>query len=429
MRWLDHMSLVSGPLPWSIALGALIAALWLLAHATRRAQLSTPVAIAGSVLALAGVSAWLDLPRVLHGTYPMSFLVWFALPLAAGVVTAMSARRLRVRGLAIGAVAVMLLGAFAADRVDAFYGYLPSVGDLLGAPLPGQVAVAPALVGAGVVTQVPTVGAVALPSLGVLAPLDIPDTVSHFSARTAWIWLPPVWFDRRHPVLPALELLSGTPGTTTDWLRGGQALVTLNDFARAHDGWGPVVVFADENGSLTSDTECVDTPSARADTYLTVDVVRELRARFGVSTAPRHWIVAGLSEGGTCAIVLALRHPRLYSGFGDYSGDPAPNLVAGHTLQTLFDGSVRAQEVADPRWNLTHHHYDGLHAAFVIGSKDDPRLIDAMRQLSALADRAGATASFNEISGSHTFYVWADALRLTLAWLLAPFAPRLASAT
>lgn len=423
----DHVSLVSGVLPWTLAVVAFGSAICTLLRAGRLAQAVLPLVFALACGVLVAASALLRLPQRVHGTFPPSFFVWFALPLTAAVVIATSARHLHARGVAIGAVGVVLLGAFALDRVDAFYGYYRTIGDLRGAPLPGQVAAAPTRPEAA--TRVAGLGRRTPPSVGTLAPLDVPADASHFAARTAWVWLPPIWFTAAHPALPALELLAGTPGTPTDWLRGGQALATLNGFARAHGGWGPVVVFADENGSLTGDTECLDTSGARAETYLTVDVVRELRRRFGVSSAPRHWIIAGSSEGGTCAIVLALRHPDLYAGFGDYSGDAKPNLVAGKSLWKLFDGSVLAQDAADPRWILTHHRFDGLRAGFVIGRQDDPRLLRATRELATLAARAGASTSFDELPGSHTFYVWSKALRVTLPWLLAPFAPAAAGST
>src|SRR5436305_1264600 len=79
---------------------------------------------------------------------------------------------------------------------------------------------------------------------------------SHFHARPAFVWLPPIWFSHPHPRLPALELVAGAPSFPGDWLRGAGALDTLNSYARTHHGWGPIAVVADQNGSFLGDTEC-----------------------------------------------------------------------------------------------------------------------------------------------------------------------------
>src|SRR3954469_13377515 len=80
--------------------------------------------------------------------------------------------------------------------------------------------------------------------------------------------------------LPVLMLISGTPGVPFDWLRGGGALALANAWAISHGGDAPIMVLPDANGSSWGDTECVDGPRGRAETYLTVDVPAFLRARF-----------------------------------------------------------------------------------------------------------------------------------------------------
>src|SRR5258708_2954178 len=103
---------------------------------------------------------------------------------------------------------------------------------------------------------------------GMVGRVVIAPTVSGFRARPAQVYLPPAWFARPRPRLPVVELLHGTPGMPEDWTRAGQADVTADRWAAGHRGVAPVIVMPDPNGGFMSDTECVDLPQARADTYL-----------------------------------------------------------------------------------------------------------------------------------------------------------------
>src|SRR5207248_9513626 len=75
------------------------------------------------------------------------------------------------------------------------------------------------------------------------------------------------------------------------------------------------------------DTECLNGPAGNAETYLAADVPAWAAAHPDV--APASWAVAGLSEGGYCAAHLALAHPRLFSAFGDFSGEVRPHFDFG----------------------------------------------------------------------------------------------------
>ncbi|GAC1489594.1 MAG: hypothetical protein NVS2B15_07440 [Pseudarthrobacter sp.] len=78
----------------------------------------------------------------------------------------------------------------------------------------------------------------------------------------------------------------------------------MDAFAAAHDGLAPVVVIADLNGSDSGNTMCMDAMTARADTYLSVDVPAWIRATLHVDPDPARWAVGGFSFGGTCALIL-----------------------------------------------------------------------------------------------------------------------------
>src|SRR6185503_810454 len=125
---------------------------------------------------------------------------------------------------------------------------------------------------------------------------------------------------RPRPRLPVLELLHGTPGTPEDWTRAARADVTADRWASTHGGRAPILLLVDENGSFTADTECSNGIAGRAETYLTVDVPSWAVSALDAARSRRAWGVGGNSEGGYCALTLALRHPHLYSLFLDFSG-------------------------------------------------------------------------------------------------------------
>ena len=68
-------------------------------------------------------------------------------------------------------------------------------------------------------------------------------------------------------------MIGGEFNTPADWLRTGGAVKMLDDFAAAHHGNAPVVVFVDPGGAFNNDTECVNGSRGNSADHLTKDVV------------------------------------------------------------------------------------------------------------------------------------------------------------
>jgi S-formylglutathione hydrolase FrmB len=236
------------------------------------------------------------------------------------------------------------------------------------------------------------------------------------------VYLPPA--QRTHPTraLPVLELLHGTPGLPSDWFERGDLLATANAFAAAHGGMAPVIVVPDINGARRADSECIRTTyGGDVETYLTRDVVAWVRHRYARTVGTRRWWVAGLSEGGLCSIVLTLRHPTVYSAFGDFSGLVRP-IVEHETVarsnQILYGNSTTARLQHDPAWLLAHRTYRGLYAWFATGASDK-KTMDAQTVL-ARGVRAERLPVHTETRpGKHEWAVWTYELRALLPWLWA----------
>lgn len=265
----------------------------------------------------------------------------------------------------------------------------------------------------------PPVRAADRTSGGRLVTRTIPGGGSGFRARPAVIWLPPALRTQRAWRPPVLELLHGTPGAPTNWVELGGARATLDAFAAAHGGRAPIVVMPDINGSVRGDSECIRTPSGdRVEQYLTVDLPRWVRAHY--RTSGRRWAIAGVSEGGTCSAMLALRHPSQYAAFGDLSGLGRPTVGdvddSATTMRILFGGSRAAYDRHDPFWLLAHHRYPTL-SGWVEYGADDVAVRSASTRLAAAARTAGAGVHETVAAGRHSWSVWRPALGAMLPWL------------
>jgi len=251
----------------------------------------------------------------------------------------------------------------------------------------------------------------------------MPGTVSHFPARSGEVYIPPIWFEDPHPHLPVIELLHGSPGSPPDWTRGGKADLIADDYAKAHDGFAPILVMPDVNGSWWGDSECVDGPRGLAETYLLVDVRNAVVQAFGARSDGAAWEIAGLSEGGSCALQMGLRHPDAFRAIGDFSGDDHPSVKSG--LSKLFWGSTpgelqRAERAYDPRWMLADwHRTRGPAIAFAVGRSDSWR--PRIERLYMTAQTDHLDAIFSTYGGGHDFRLWGDCLGGAFDWMVGYF--------
>jgi S-formylglutathione hydrolase FrmB len=219
------------------------------------------------------------------------------------------------------------------------------------------------------------------PTKGVVVPVDIDDNApsgSHFAHRRELVYLPPAWFNSNPPPrLPAVMMISSAFNTPADWLGPGGAFTAIDNFAAAHHGFSPVLVFVDPTGSFDNDTECVNGPRGNAADHLTKDIEPFMVSNFGVSADRANWGVAGWSMGGTCAVDLAVMHPELFSAFVDIAGDRGPNGGSkDQTVARLFGGDHDAWAAFDPVTVMTKHgHYDGLSGWFDVPSSTEARTV------------------------------------------------------
>jgi S-formylglutathione hydrolase FrmB len=354
---------------------------------------------------------------------PHSLWIWIAISgVAAGVLVAgwRGARWWR-RGVSVLALPLCVL--CSALALNIWVGYFPTAqtawNQLTAGPLPDQ-------------TDSVTVTAMqkqhAIPAKGTVVPVTIPAAASGFKHRGELVYLPPAWYATNPPPqLPTVMMIGGEFNTPADWMRAGNAIRTIDDFASAHGGNAPVFVFVDSGGAFNNDTECVNGARGNAADHLTKDVVPFMVSTYGVSPKPSNWGVVGWSMGGTCAVDLAVMHPDMFSAFEDIAGDMAPN--SGNKAQTidrLFGGNQAAYAAFDPSTVITRHGpYTGVTGWFDINNapaaaptKNNPNdQTAAANSLCGLGSANGIRCAVVMQPGKHDWPFAAHAFAAALPWM------------
>jgi enterochelin esterase-like enzyme len=414
-----NFSIVSGWFPFVlfwVTVGLAIAAVVLRRDAVMEFAVGVPLGL----LLIGGLFLFLHFDHSVPAGAPRSLYLWLGVAcLMAGLVIAGWHHAHWPRRIS-GVAAVVLAVVSAGSAVNQTFQYYPTLDRLLGKNANHFVNNAQLT---ALRDQVARTGI--LPDHGATLSVAIPATAGthlRYTPRAAFIWVPPAWFAPDHPQLPVIELLHGTPGAPSDWTRAIYADATSLAFAQAHHGQAPILVMPDVNGSFAADTECVN--SARfgdVETYLSKDVPAFMTKNFNADTRPGSLAVAGLSEGGTCALLLALNHPQQYQTFASYSGFPSPTYqtdTPAQTITDLFNGSTSDYNAHNPQYLLTHHRYPGLAGWFEAGSQD-PDSLTAAHTLQTLAAGAGLTTCLATPPGGHDYSFWKQAFADSLPWLSA----------
>lgn len=369
---------------------------------------------------------------------PTTLWLWIAMSGLAAAVFLVGWRGVRWwrRGLAVLSIPLCVLCAGMA--LNGWVGYFPTAlaawNQLTSVPLPDQVDRLR-------VTEMQIAGT--RPTKGVVVPVDIDSAASHFAHRRELVYLPPAWFNSNPPPrLPAVMMISSAFNTPADWLGPGGAFTAIDNFAAAHHGFSPVLVFVDPTGSFDNDTECVNGSRGNAADHLAKDVIPFTVSNFGVSADRTNWGVAGWSMGGTCAVDLAVMHPELFSAFVDIAGDRGPNVGSkDQSVARLFGGDQAAWAAFDPVTVMTKHgHYPDLSGWFDVPVSSDPHDVAeqatpalaasstdsaanpegqdaAARSLCAVGTAHGIACAVVTQEGKHDWPFAAQAFATALPWL------------
>jgi S-formylglutathione hydrolase FrmB len=359
---------------------------------------------------------------------PRTLWAWIAMVGFAVGVMVFGWRGARWWRRTVSVLAVPLCVLSSVFALNLWVGYFPTVhtawNQLTAGPLPDE-------------TDRLTVTAMQLagarPTLGVVVPVSISPRASTFAHRRELVYLPPAWFaSNPPPQLPTVMMIGAELNTPADWIRAGAAVSTADEFAATHAGYAPVLVFVDPTGAFRNDTECVNGRRGNAADHLTKDVVPFVTSNFGVSRDPANWGVVGWSMGGTCALVLTVKHPDLFTAFVDVSGDLGPNTGTKYqTINGLFGGDADAWAAFDPTTIINRHGpYTGVSGWFDVAgtptnvgmgepnAAGNPEGQDvAANSLCALGRAHGIRCVVVAQAGKHDWPFAANAFASALPWL------------
>lgn len=383
-----------------------------------------------------GVAAWLAVDVVWHpvadGVGPY---VWAWVGILGFVVAQAFARprrpddghrMRRSLGVLLGGVARIVVAALAALlALNAHFAAFPSLAAALGVgydvttldQLP-EATVAPTGIhrpdGPLIASWQPPAN---LPLAGRVITATIPASDPAFTPRPALAYLPPAYLTAERPLLPVLVLLAGQPGEPRDWLTAGRLQESMDAYAATHGGLAPVIVIPDPLGDATRNPLCSDADLGDVATYLHDDVPAWIAQNLQVDPDRTRWAIAGLSNGGTCALQAVTRDPAAFPTFLDMSGELHPTLGSEQvTIDKGFGGDRAAYEANDPLTLLGQRRYDGVHGVFSAG-ESDTEYLPAARELKAAADAAGMTTELRTYPGTHSWAVWSQALADQVGWL------------
>ncbi|MHB8691252.1 MAG: alpha/beta hydrolase [Solirubrobacteraceae bacterium] len=191
------------------------------------------------------------------------------------------------------------------------------------------------------------------------------------------ILLPSGYAKHKHRRYPVLYLFDGTSGHASDWTTRGDAeattaglpvIVVMPDIALGGNGGGWCTNWVGPaDGSPRWETFHIDQLIPWVDHNLRTDAYRSARA------------IAGLSQGGFCAMSYAARHPDLFGTAVSYSG-----------ADDIAYGAVAQLEVT-PIINLTEVVLDGVPANSMFGSRLTNEINWAAHDPATLAPNLAAT--------------------------------------
>lgn len=428
--WLYSTSLLEGWFPNTLWVLGAVSLGFLLLRRRRRWWIFAGVALGASLAACFGL-AWL----LVHAFYvwpedlPPEVVAWTGLGLfAAAAAVGNMFRGGLLRTLAAPAAAIIVLG-LCALQINAYFGFMPTVGTLLGKSSSTLLPLESALKKHGDAASFEASPVyerwhkpLNLAASGVMRHAEIPGTVSGFSGRHAHIYLPPAYLVKNRPKLPVLVLVGSQPGWPGVWAVSGNLVQAMNQFAEAHRGLAPVVVIPDPNGTEDGNTMCMDTALAKADTYMSVDVPDWIKRNLDVDSDPRHWAVGGFSFGGTCAVQMTTRHPGTYPNFMSFAGEREPALAVSRqeTAEKAFGGNLAAFTAEVPLTLLAQRHYPDSYGFFAAGG-DDTEFRDNAVVLSAAAVKAGMHVKTAIIpDAGHSWKVVLDSMQQALNFLARP---------
>jgi enterochelin esterase-like enzyme len=254
--------------------------------------------------------------------------------------------------------------------------------------------------------------------------LTVPGKLSHIS-RTVFVYLPPAYFEKQyaHYRFPVIELIHGQPGEAQDWINVVGIQVTLNYLIRHGYAKPAVLVMPDANGGNGISLQCLNQFRGPRDlTYLAQDLPDQISRLLRVQAPGPGWGVAGFSEGGYCAVNMALRYRYRYGFAASMSGyfSPARNkLINPNRLVDPFGGSSKLRMENTPTDEVRALAAGAHMPMFWLGAgQGDPADVSNAEYFAQLLQLHQASVPVDlSPGGGHTMGTWHAEVPQMLIWM------------
>jgi enterochelin esterase-like enzyme len=287
--------------------------------------------------------------------------------------------------------------------VNAYVGYIPTLGALFGTPAVG-------LARGLDVARSADKGAGAT-----VVHLDIPDRADGIATGSTYVYLPPGYgapqnAQRRYPVV---YLIHGTPGRPQDWIDAGQAPRTMDLLLADHLVGPMIVVSPTASVGYFADDECLNAPGGiQLESYLANTVVDTIDHDFRTGAGRSERAIGGMSSGAFCALNVGLHHPHRFSvilasePFGDPGSGPLSHLLHGNL--PLFQANSPSYYIPKDRFRLPT-------AVFLDSGGLDGNTTRNATMLAGELATAGQTVAYRQAPGQH--HTWRE-VRVELPYSL-----------
>ncbi len=232
--------------------------------------------------------------------------------------------------------------------------------------------------------------------------------------RPFLIYLPPSYntAQGRTRRYPTLYLLHGSPGGEWDWFSAGKADQSADTLLAQGKIPELIMILPDGNGRPGQTSEWGNSGDGRQlmETYVAVDLVRYIDAKYRTIAEPAYRGMGGLSMGGFGAMNIALHHPDVFGfviSLGGYYR--AEGSVWGkNTAYIRTNSPIDVLPDDKAAWKL--HMYIGA------ATKDQPYYTDALQFVQELKG-LHILYRLDIQNGYHSWKVWQVQLYNALLWL------------
>jgi enterochelin esterase-like enzyme len=256
---------------------------------------------------------------------------------------------------------------------------------------------------------------------------------SHIS-RAVYIYLPPQYFWKKYANyrFPAIVLLHGSPGKPTAWIGAMDLIPIYQSLLAAHKAEPAVLVMPDTDGGYSYSLQCLNDPEPHGlqdMTWVGQEVPDWVAANLRVMPPGSAWGITGYSEGGFCAVNIALQYPNRFAFSGvmsgyfhptdsqvPYNGKPNGRPIDVDVFQHDYPLGLRNT----PSWYILHYPLGRTLPQFFLaaGNQDSGDVQAADYFYQELLTRDADTLPVDIVDGGgHVASVWRAALTPILIWM------------